>query len=417
VDLFLPLLVLLVATRVVGELAARLGQPRLVGEIVAGLALGLAARSGLALHLPVLAELGHSRPVELVAELGVFFMILDAGIDAHARELVQNSRTAIAAAVGGMGIPLFGGIALTWLWLPEPHLAPALAVGVALSTTAVPVTARVLGGLGLTHSRMGQVVISAAVVDDVLGLVALGLLTSLLETGSVPTAGAMTVLVAKVGVFFALATLLGVFVEDRLDQLLNREHTVEGALSSLLITATLFAVLAESLGMHFIMGPFLAGVFFEPARFGQDLYIRVGRTVRRVSEGFLAPVFFASIGLQLDLAAMQAIPGFLVLLVGFAFLGKLLGAGVPARLGGLGPRESLGVGISMCARGAVGLIVCDVAQRAGAFDGTDEVSRNLFSAVVLTAIVTTVLAPVLLRTVVGGLVGHGGAPDAGASGS
>ncbi|NNE84139.1 MAG: cation:proton antiporter, partial [Alphaproteobacteria bacterium] len=151
--------------------------------------------------------------------------------------------------------------------------------------------------------------------------------------------------------------------------------------------------------MHFVLGPFMAGLFFEPGQVGADAYERQKSILEPVTLGILGPVFFAWIGMQLDLGAFFAVPWFLAGLVVIAFLGKLLGAGLPALWSGLGRRDAAAIGVGMGGRGAVELVIISIALTAGVFENPqgDPIVGNLFSALVITAVVTTALTPVLLR--------------------
>ena len=174
--------------------------------------------------------------------------------------------------------------------------------------------------------------------------------------------------------------------------------------SMLLIVAMGFALLAEALGMHFILGAFIAGLFFSRRAMETRVYENVQQKVSAITTGFLAPIFFASIGLHLDMAAVTAVPIYLSVLLLIAFLGKLLGAGLPALWMGFSRREALAVGTAMSARGAVELIVAGIALRAGLFlqpQPPPPVIQYMFSSIVIVAIVTTLAVPVLLRPMIG----------------
>jgi Kef-type K+ transport system membrane component KefB len=167
----------------------------------------------------------------------------------------------------------------------------------------------------------------------------------------------------------------------------------------LLIGALAYAVFAEFMGLHFIIGAFLAGLFFFPEETGQRIYDRVEQQTSGITSGFLAPIFFVSVGFHLDLSALAIIPGFVVLLVGIALLSKFLGAGLPAYLTGLDVRDSVTVGVAMSGRGAVELIIAGVALQAGLFTHPDPppaIIQGLFSAIVIMAIVTTIVTPLIL---------------------
>jgi Kef-type K+ transport system membrane component KefB len=154
--------------------------------------------------------------------------------------------------------------------------------------------------------------------------------------------------------------------------------------------------------MHFVLGPFVAGLFFDGAHVGDAAFARTKHVIGALTLGFLGPIFFASIGLRLDPGAIATIPGFLAALILIAFAGKLIGAGLPAYWAGLDRRHALAVGVGMSGRGAMELVVASIAEKAGVFasaDGPDPIVGNLFSALVLTAVITTLLTPVLLRWV------------------
>jgi Kef-type K+ transport system membrane component KefB len=159
-------------------------------------------------------------------------------------------------------------------------------------------------------------------------------------------------------------------------------------------------VLAELLGMHFLIGAFAAGVLFTRNTIDPEAYSKLRTQFEALTLGFLAPVFFASIGLNLDLAAAVEIPVFVVCLLALAIFGKLAGSGLAAYLAGLSTREAVAVGAAMNARGAVEIIIADIALRAGLFshpDPTPEVINYLFSAIVIMAIVTTLMSPLMVR--------------------
>lgn len=200
----LHLFLLLVVTRLFGEVSERVGQPASMGEIVAGVAIALVTAA--ALPLPLLVNLAESPFLEVAAEFGIFFILLLAGIEMRPREIAEHSGGSLAVALGGVLVPLAGGFALAWAFLPETPLkfAQALLVGVALSISAVPVTVRILMELGLLHTRVGRTVVSAAIFDDVIGLMLLAVMTGVIKTGAGPDLRSMMVLLGQVGAFFAI---------------------------------------------------------------------------------------------------------------------------------------------------------------------------------------------------------------------
>lgn len=298
------------------------------------------------------------------------------------------------------------GQASHWLgWsLPESPLKfpQALLVGVALSISAVPVAVRIFMELGLMHTRIGRTVVSAALFDDVLGLMLLALVIGAIETGATPDVGSMLELLGQVGVFFVATIGAGLLLYPRFGRMIERLRVPMPHFSALITLALGYSVLAEALGMNFVLGAFMAGLFFDPASVGEEAYDRVKEGIGVFTNGLLAPLFFASIGVRVELSAITAVPGFVAMLLVVAFLGKLVGAGVPARLSGLSSSEAFAVGVGMSGRGAIELIVASVALEAGLFNQPDPIVSHLFSALVIMAVTTTLATPILLRWVLRG---------------
>ena len=400
-ELLYVLLVILVCTRLFGEIAERIGQPVLVGELVSGIVLGLVV-GHYAGTFPVLSELADNEVFRAITDLGIFFVMLLAGIELRPRELASASKGAVLVAIGGMLVPLaFGGM-LAWIFIPQSSywIPQALFLAVALAITAVPVAIKVLLDLGKLDSRVGRLIVSAAIFDDVMSLILLSVLTAVVKTGTPPTFLGVGVLCGKVLLFFAITLLVGRLVLPRVGDWVGRARVEEFEFSFLLIAALGFGVIAELLAMHFILGAFTAGLFFVRQTISPVVYEDVKNKVAALSTGFLAPIFFASIGLHLELAAFSTVPMFVVALVLAATLGKVIGSGVPALMIGFSKREAAITGVGMNARGAVELVIADIALRAGLFRHpapVPTVVENLFSAVVIMAVLTTLVTPVILK--------------------
>ena len=405
-ELFFILLILLVATRTFGEVAERLGQPGLVGELIAGIALGTVAAQYADL-LPHIAGLNQNPVFDSITDLGMFFIMLFAGVELQPHRLIKYSRGAFVVAICGMVLPMALGIGLGWAFLPDSDafFAQSLFLGTALAITAVPATVRILMDLGVLESRSGQIIVSAAVFDDILSLILLAWLTALI--GVEPGSGfAFGPLLLKVLAFFAITTVIGVFVFPLGGRLMRRIKQREFEFSALLVGALAFSVLAELLELHFIVGAFMAGLFFGRKTIDEPAYDDVRSKVSAMTFGFLAPIFFASVGLNLDFSAVFEVPAFLVWLLLAAFVGKLIGAGVAARWVGLTRQEAAAVGVGMSARGAVELVIADIALEAGLFEvvpGTAPVVEHMFSAVVIMAVLTTLVTPLLLKRIYGSM--------------
>jgi Kef-type K+ transport system membrane component KefB len=404
-ELFFLILILLVLTRLFGELAERLGQPSLIGELVSGVLLGTIFAQGLGGDmLDSLHELQESHVFETLTELGMFFIMLFAGIEMHPKDMAANSKSAIITAVGGMIVPITLGFALGWYVLPEGEVkfAQAIFIGIALAVTAVPATVRILIDLDLLKARVGQVIVAAAVFDDILSLVLLAWLTGLISAGGGIGFVDIAVIAGKVMVFFIVVVPTGVILFPMVGRHLKKVHVKEIDFSVIVIIAIAFGLFAHLMGLHLIIGAFTAGVFFGPSVVGDGNYENVRGKVSAVTFGFFAPLFFASIGFELNLSAVTGAPLFVLSLIAVAFIAKLIGAGAGAFFSGLNKRESFAVGTGMSARGAVELVIAGIALDAGLFDvpgGGTVITESLFSAIVIMAVVTTILVPVMLKWV------------------
>jgi Kef-type K+ transport system membrane component KefB len=396
VDILYLILVLLVVTRVFAELAERVKLPAIVGELVAGVALGFLLRGSYdALVLLSSASL---------VSLGMFFLMLLAGIRMEPLEFARTSKSAVLVALGGMIVPVGAGFALGLVVLPESpfKLVQSLFLGTALAITAVPVAVRIFMDLGQLNSTVGKTVIAAALWDDLLSLFLLALLLAALGenfSGAFQSEVAI-LLLGKAMLFFAVAIPVGFFIFPLVGRYLRHLHFPEVDFSMLLIAALAYAIFAEIMGLHFIIGAFIAGMFFHPNVVDVDVYKRVEQQMSGITRGFLAPIFFVSVGLNLDLSAVSQVPGFVVVLILIAFASKFVGSGLPAYWIGLSKRESLMVGTGMSGRGAVELIVAGVAMEAGLFlrpYPTPVIVESLFSAIVIMALVTTIVTPIFLR--------------------
>jgi Kef-type K+ transport system membrane component KefB len=370
----------------------------LIGGILLGLFVATAADSSTAL-----ANLDSDRTFRAVLDVAVFFLMLLAGVEMRPKDLAGVSRQAAPIAIAGMLLPLALGLGLGWWWLPESEwkAGQSLFIGVALAVTAVPVAVKVLLDLDQLQSKVGRVIIAAAVMDDVISLALLAILTAVISADSGVSIGDVAGIAANVAIFFAIAWTSGRFLLTRVGTLVQKLDMQHAEFSLLIVYGLALAVLAEALDMHFLIGAFAAGVFFNRNVVGTKTYDRLKSQTEALTMGFLAPVFFASIGIHLNLDAVLEIPWFLLLLIVAATLGKLVGAGIVARFaGGFSGRHALAIGAAMNARGAVEIIIAGVALRAGLFNHPQPVPPQieyLFSAIVIMAIITTLATPIALQ--------------------
>jgi Kef-type K+ transport system membrane component KefB len=329
--------------------------------------------------------------------------MLFAGVELQPRRLIQYSRGAFAVATCGMVLPMALGVGLGWAFLPasEAFFAQCLFLGTALAITAVPATVRILVDLGRLQSQSGQIIVSAAVFDDILSLILLAWLTAFLN-GDPTTPQKMAQIGFSVIAFFAITIAAGIWLFPMAGRFMLRfKQQRELEFSALLAAALAFAVLAELVQLHFIVGAFMAGLFFGRKTIDEPSYDDVRSKTSAMTFGFLAPIFFASVGAHLDFEAVIAVPAFVVCLLVVAFLGKFVGAGAAARGVGLSNYQAAAVGAGMSARGAVELVIADIALEAGLFElpGASPVVEHMFSAIVIMAVLTTLVTPLLLKRI------------------
>lgn len=371
IDLLAVLVAIGIGTRVLGIAAQRIGQPAVLGELIAGIILG-----------PSL--LGMLDPTDSVirafAELGVLILLFSIGIETNIRSLARVGGSAGMVALVGVLLPFgMGYAAASWLGLST---IASVVCGATLTATSVGISARVLSDLGRLRSDEGQIVLGAAVIDDVIGLVILSIVSSLLA-GAALTIGGVTTTVALAAGFLVLAVLVGSRTIPPIFRYIDRLE-ISGTLGAVaLVFAFLLAWLAARAGSAMIIGAFAAGLILHstPQR------ARIEKATTAIGH-FFVPIFFASVGAAVDIAVFQDIGALKIGLVLFAvgFTGKFLAGFAPFWFRG---NKTL-IGIAMVPRGEVGLIFAQTGVAAGALDS------KMFSAITLVVLATTFVAPPLL---------------------
>ena len=398
VQLFLALAILIIAAEFFGTLARVLGQPRVFGALVAGVIIGPNLLDFM--QLPMFAELGldekefmeHS--IEILAELGVMFLMFNVGLDVHLRELFSVGRAAVFGGTAGAVVPTIFAALMVLAYDYTTEIA--LFAGVALAATSVSISAQTLLELGLLRSREGNTVLAAAIVDDVLAILLLSFVTATVGTSVGSDADSNLLLIAfKMLAYVSVAMVLGWYALPRIVTWLGRhEHTAQLVAPVAVVFALLFAWSAEEFGgVAAITGAFIAGAGLS--RTGGDIKRTIKTNVSSITYAFLAPVFFVSIGLKMDLAnfPMEAVV-FTVILLLLAVVTKIVGCGFGAKLAGNFTNiEALRVGVCMISRGEVGLIILNEGFRRGVFESAGYVDASLLVVILL----TTVFTPPLVR--------------------
>jgi len=390
--------VLVVLAKFAGLLSERLGQPSVLGELLVGIVLGNVASS---LFISGGVAFIRSDPtLQVLAEMGVLILLFDVGLEVDLRALVRVGPSALLVGLIGVAAPLALGWAVAAWLLPESPLLTHVFIGATLSATSVGITARVLKDLGKTQSREGQIILGAAVIDDILGLIVLaivsGAVTASVGGGAAVSAGSIFSILARAVLFFGVTIGLGRFLSAPIVRLASwtGQHGVL-LVFGLALCFTL-AYVAELVGLADIIGAFAAGVMLDPHGEGlgtPEDHATLSELMHPLSM-FFVPVFFVLMGLKVDLANV-ADGGTLLLGAGLVvggLIGKLL---TPLGVIGGGVNR-LAVGIGMVPRGEVGLIFAGIGSGL-TLGGTSVISPAVFSAIVVMVLVTTLVAPVGLR--------------------
>jgi len=400
--LLLALGLLLALARLLGELSRKLGQPSVVGELLAGVLLGPtvlgaifpAAEGAL---FPVHAALG---PVmDGIAAVSIVLFLLVAGMEVDLFSVVRLGRVAVAASFGGLTVPFVLGLAIALLApgvltpVPGQHpLVLALFFATALSISALPVIARTLMDLDLFRTDVGQVTVAAAMVDDLAGWFVFALVLALMGHGE-PGRRPVAVTVALTVSFALLMLTIGRWAIHRHLHWVRRHFSWPGGvLGFSLALGLLAAAVAEWIGIHAVFGSFLVGIALgDCEHFGEEMR----ETTERFGSFFFAPLFFASVGLRVDFARSFE-PGLVVVVLALACLGKLAGVGVAVRLAGMPAREAWAVGAAMNARGGMEVILGLIALQRGV------IGEPMFVALVVMALVTSMISGPLMQRLLRG---------------
>lgn len=396
VDVF-ALLTVLVAAWLAGWAARRIGYPSVLGELLAGIVLGP----------PLLGWLTDGAGLDVIGELGVLLMMLWIGTELDLSNLRKASRAGLYAAIGGFVVPFAGGLLVMRLfgfdWIA------AVFVGAAVGVTSLATKSRILADLRLFDTRIAYVLMAGALLSDTATLIVFaGVLSFGGEGGASAGAATVTVLV-QVILFFAImaaaaavAPRIGQWTRDRLGA-----DGVSWGLPVLLVVGLGGAALAELLGLHGILGAFLAGMVARRGLLSEHTERASADLLQRLSIGILAPVFFTTAGFAIDLSAVTANFGLVVAVIAVATFGKIIGTALAYVPTGHGWREGVVVGGAMNGRGAVEIIVAGIGVEQGL------ISTEVFTVLVVMAVMTTASVPVLLKVGVEWLRGRGELEDAG----
>ena len=411
-SVLLSLVVIYLASKIGGEISQRLNLPPVLGELVGGVIVGVSA-----LHLIVFADSGlpatdtgvmlvmhwiyHISPVALtnvfesqsevisvLAELGVIILLFEIGLECDLRQLKEVGVQAVVVACVGVAAPFAAGtIGLITIF----HIAaiPAIFAGAALTATSIGITSKVLAELGQLQSKEGQIIVGAAVIDDVLGIIVLAVVASLAKTGEVDVTNVIYLIVSAT-IFLIGAILLGGVFNQGFVLIVGKLKTRGSVVIPAFIFAFFMGFLGNAIHLEAILGAFAAGLVLDET----DARNELDELIKPISD-LLVPIFFVTVGARADLGVLNpAIAAnrtglvIAIFLISIAIAGKLITGWV---VFGIPDINRLAIGVGMIPRGEVGLVFAGIGSASGVIDKPLEV------AIILMVILTTFLAPPFLR--------------------
>ena len=368
--LILQLAIILIASKIAGSLSVRLGQPAVLGKLLIGIALGPSVL-GLVTETETLAEF---------SQIGVILLMFIAGLETDMDEFKRTGKASALVAVGGIIVPLvlgyFAGVML------DLNSMQSWFLGLLLSATSVSISVQALKEMNQLNTREGTSILGAAVIDDVVVIIALAFLMSFaggdVDLGQV---------VLKKVFFFAGAILVGWKIVPWFLKKFAPLKVTEAVISSALIIGFVYAYMAEYMGVAAIIGAYIAGMAISLTDYKQEVFEKV----ETISYSIFVPVFFTSIGVTAEFTGISENLGLIVLLSTLAILTKLIGASIGAKAAGFSWNSSLGIGSAMVSRGEVALIMAAIGIETGLLN------QDLFAVIVVVILVTTIVTPPMMK--------------------
>ncbi len=368
--LILQIAIILIAAKVAGSVSVRLGQPSVLGKLLIGIILGPSVL-GLVNETETLAEL---------SQIGVILLMFIAGLETDLDEFKRTGKASTFVGFGGIIVPLvlgyFAGMILNLTTMEAWFL------GLLLSATSVSISVQALKEMNYLKSPEGTTILGAAVLDDVVVIIALAFLMSF--TGGDVN---LTTVVLKKVVFFAGAILVGWKIVPWFLKKFASFKVTETVISSALIICFVYAYLAEYTGVAAIIGAYIAGVAISVTGYKHEVFEKV----ETIGYSIFVPVFFTSIGITAEFGGITTNLGLIVILSILAILTKLIGAAIGAKAAGFGWNSSLGIGSAMVSRGEVALILGTIGLEANLL------SQDLFAVAVVVVLVTTIVTPPMMK--------------------
>lgn len=372
---FLTVLIILLATKLAGDLSVRLGQPAVVGKLLIGVVIGPA----------LLGWVENSHIIEELSEIGVLLLMFMAGLETDLGDLRRSFKSSMAVAVGGIIVPFTGGyLSGMAIGMPVSH---SIFLGLLLSATSVSISVQSLKDLNLMNSRESTTLLGAAIIDDILVVVLLAFVMSMFGGEEVN----LGLVIGKKFIFFIIAGLFIWKIAKWIMKWLAPLRVTESIISAGLILCFFLSFVAEELGVAGIIGAFAAGLAISQTSYKQE----VEHKLEPIAYTIFVPIFFVSVGFSVTFDGLASQIGLLLIFLLIAVVTKLLGSGLGAKLTGFSLRSSAGIGSGMVSRGEVALIIATLGLENGLLE------PKYFTVLVLVVILTTLITPYLLNRTLG----------------
>ncbi len=390
------LLVLLVAARVAGEVAQRLGQPAIIGELLAGIILG-PTLLGFLDPLNMSPEDSVKIVLDVISTLAIFFVVFYAGLEMSVKDLGSAiTGKGLYFAIGSFLVAFLTGYATGFYFLHD-HVGASF-LGLCVAITALPVNIKLLTDLGRLHTKTGHAIVGTAMVQDIISITVLSIIIGLnVKLGSA-TPFAIFLMLLKIAVFLMLIfTLERAFhlkngwLAGKFTAWMTKIKSKEGQFSIAVIVAMYFAVIAEFLGLSYIIGAFYGGLIFSKVIVGEMNFAAIKRGTSGIAMGFFAPIFICYIGLMFNLRELLPIIGMFLVVLAVAVMSMFGGGYLGARMAGYTDKEAAIIGVGINTRGMMEMVVALIGYEYGFID------KNFFSILVGLALVTTLVTPTVLK--------------------
>ncbi|WP_416135363.1 cation:proton antiporter [Bacillus cereus] len=368
---YFELVVILLCTKLAGDISVRLGQPSVLGKLIVGIIIGPA----------VLGIINSSELIDELSEIGVLLLMFMAGLETDLEELNRNLKSSFAVAAGGIIFPFIGGYVTGLLFgLIQSH---AIFLGLLLCATSVSITVQTLRDLGKMNTRESTTILGAAVFDDVIVVILLAFVMSFLGTQDVN----ITLVIAKKIIFFVSIVFIAWKVVPWIMKMLVPLRVTEALISAALIICFSFSYYSETMGIAGIIGAFAAGIAISQTEYKHE----VEHKIEPIAYAIFVPVFFVSIGMEITFQGIGSQLWFIIIMTLIAIFTKLIGSGLGARLTGFNLQSSISIGAGMVSRGEVALIIAANGLTANLL------AKENFTAIVIVVILTTIITPPLLK--------------------